>query len=122
MSFRSSRASKKQPPPREPLKPKKKTLADACQDLLSRSSAPTARKQVPYETRKPDPIDPELMACTYGPNWREVLRSEMAEEDAKIEAALGRDPFAESNSDEDEGENVIPIPRSSEVRLKRQAS
>jgi len=70
MAVRSGRAGTKQPRDRETQKPKQKTFQDECKERIvqmhdARREKLEALKREQYRVQ-----EDEVMAATYGPNWR----------------------------------------------------
>jgi len=127
-----SRSTRNHQPAREAAsaKPpaKKGSLEDTCRDIkksiaTERLDKAAAEKRALHKTQ-----EDELIAMTYGPNWRnqmpawskEANRAAPAEE---FEPAPPTEPeFEDDEEDEDDYGAPIPLSRQSGVRLNKKAS
>ncbi len=113
MSFRSWRSSKQPSQAREPEKPTKKTLQDACRDMKSRLGAETrAKAEAALQTRYRAEED-AVMAEVYGPNWKVQMPRWALEQERREREAIERarpvkvqDPVTFEEAPE---ANVVPL-------------
>lgn len=117
-SWRSSSA--KQPPKdREPQKPAKKNLEDACIELRKTALQERIEKLEAQKREQDRAQEEEMMAMTYGPNWRIKMPAWATEAAPSPVESVEAAPVEDDEEDEDV---IIPLPRRSEIRLKRKAS
>jgi len=70
MAVRSWRAGNKQPKDREAQKKQKKSLEDECKDRLVQMHDARREKLEQIKREQYRQQEDEVMAATYGPNWR----------------------------------------------------
>ncbi len=95
-----SKYGSKQPPKREQKRESREAEKQVAKDRADKYAE--TRKRFAEKRAVEDSIDPELMAATYGPNWRAIIEKELFPATPDVPTVRETRPAEEPELDNDE--------------------